>query len=196
MWSLGAILSLGEQGLGHWQQMLHYAMSSLTGQDHARPEVESKHWYEYMCWFQSGKYDIPKWLSAESIHILNDMLQVDPKRRIPIRELLRHPWMLKGINHSVSWRSRFKVSLRSNTAAGMWLTLQMFEMWIQSSAVIMWSNLSWYYICHYGYRSRTCIRLWPHNWHPTLRPHGRAIGCLLWGFVTRYNGTALYHIID
>jgi maternal embryonic leucine zipper kinase len=57
---------------------------------------------------QSGKYETPKWLSQESISILQDLLQVDPKRRIPIKQLLKHPWLMKDFNHSVSWRSKYK----------------------------------------------------------------------------------------
>ncbi|ELT89723.1 hypothetical protein CAPTEDRAFT_157465, partial [Capitella teleta] len=57
---------------------------------------------------QSGKYEIPKWLSIESQEIVGALLQVDPKRRIPIRDLVRHPWLLKGCDQPVSWRSKFK----------------------------------------------------------------------------------------
>ena len=57
---------------------------------------------------QSGKYEIPKWLSKESIQILENLLQVDPKRRIPIKELLRHPWVVQGFNHPVSFKSKYK----------------------------------------------------------------------------------------
>ena len=59
---------------------------------------------------QSGKYEIPKWLSRDSIQILDDLLQVDPKRRIPIRELMRHPWLKKGGEHSVTCKSKYCVS--------------------------------------------------------------------------------------
>ncbi|KAK2180773.1 hypothetical protein NP493_426g00015 [Ridgeia piscesae] len=57
---------------------------------------------------QTGKYEVPKWLSRESINVLAAMLQVDPKKRITIKELLHHPWVQKDFNHSVSWRSKFK----------------------------------------------------------------------------------------
>jgi len=36
------------------------------------------------------------------------MLQVDPRRRITVKQLLRHPWLIKGYGHTVSWRSKFK----------------------------------------------------------------------------------------
>jgi maternal embryonic leucine zipper kinase len=59
--------------------------------------------------FQSGRYEIPKWLSAESVELLAALLQVDPKQRIQIRDLVRHPWLLHGYNQPVSWRSKHKV---------------------------------------------------------------------------------------
>lgn len=33
---------------------------------------------------------------------------MDPKQRISIRDLVRHPWLLSGFNQPVSWRSKFK----------------------------------------------------------------------------------------
>ncbi|XP_033976734.1 maternal embryonic leucine zipper kinase [Trematomus bernacchii] len=53
-----------------------------------------------------GKYDNPHWLSPGSILILNQMLQVDPKRRITLRQLLDHPWVMKDYNSPVEWLSR------------------------------------------------------------------------------------------
>ncbi|PNI98929.1 MELK isoform 12, partial [Pan troglodytes] len=40
-----------------------------------------------------GKYDVPKWLSPSSILLLQQMLQVDPKKRISMKNLLNHPWI-------------------------------------------------------------------------------------------------------
>ncbi|TKS68131.1 Maternal embryonic leucine zipper kinase [Collichthys lucidus] len=40
-----------------------------------------------------GKYDNPRWLSPGSILLLNQMMQVDPKRRLTVRQLLDHPWL-------------------------------------------------------------------------------------------------------
>ncbi|XP_015231666.1 PREDICTED: maternal embryonic leucine zipper kinase [Cyprinodon variegatus] len=53
-----------------------------------------------------GKYDNPKWLSPGSILLLNQMMQVDPKRRLTVRQLLDHPWVIKDYNSPVEWRSR------------------------------------------------------------------------------------------
>ncbi|XP_055077005.1 maternal embryonic leucine zipper kinase [Periophthalmus magnuspinnatus] len=53
-----------------------------------------------------GKYDNPQWLSPGSIILLNQMMQVDPKRRLTVRQLLDHPWVLKDYNSPVEWHSR------------------------------------------------------------------------------------------
>ncbi|KAJ0050911.1 hypothetical protein NL108_009899 [Boleophthalmus pectinirostris] len=53
-----------------------------------------------------GKYDNPHWLSTGSILLLNQMMQVDPKRRLTVRQLLDHPWVLKDYNSPVEWHSR------------------------------------------------------------------------------------------
>jgi serine/threonine protein kinase len=43
---------------------------------------------------QSGMYEKPEWLSDSSIEMLDQLLQVDPKRRITVTQLLYHPWVL------------------------------------------------------------------------------------------------------
>uniref|UniRef100_A0A665WQF1 non-specific serine/threonine protein kinase n=2 Tax=Echeneis naucrates TaxID=173247 RepID=A0A665WQF1_ECHNA len=53
-----------------------------------------------------GNYDNPRWLSPGSILILNQMMQVDPKRRLSVRQLLDHPWVVKDYNSPVEWHSR------------------------------------------------------------------------------------------
>lgn len=47
---------------------------------------------------QSGVYEKPEWLSESSIEMLDQLLQVDPKRRITVSQLLFHPWVLKDCN--------------------------------------------------------------------------------------------------
>uniref|UniRef100_A0A665WQN7 Maternal embryonic leucine zipper kinase n=1 Tax=Echeneis naucrates TaxID=173247 RepID=A0A665WQN7_ECHNA len=58
-----------------------------------------------------GNYDNPRWLSPGSILILNQMMQVDPKRRLSVRQLLDHPWVVKDYNSPVEWHSRQPVHL-------------------------------------------------------------------------------------
>ncbi|XP_075946831.1 maternal embryonic leucine zipper kinase [Anarhichas minor] len=53
-----------------------------------------------------GKYDNPQWLSPGSVLLLNQMMQVDPKRRLTVRQLLDHPWAITDYNSPVEWRSK------------------------------------------------------------------------------------------
>ncbi|KAM4708218.1 maternal embryonic leucine zipper kinase [Discoglossus pictus] len=53
-----------------------------------------------------GKYEIPKWLSPGSVLILSQMLQVDPKKRITVKHLLNHPWLMHGCTCPVEWQSK------------------------------------------------------------------------------------------
>ncbi|XP_051983181.1 maternal embryonic leucine zipper kinase [Xyrauchen texanus] len=53
-----------------------------------------------------GKYSIPQWLSPASILLLNNMMQVDPKRRLTVKHLLDHPWVMKGYSTPVEWHSK------------------------------------------------------------------------------------------
>ncbi|ESO81991.1 hypothetical protein LOTGIDRAFT_170401 [Lottia gigantea] len=60
---------------------------------------------------QSGKYDVPDWLSPESSILIAQMLQVDPKRRISIQQLINHPWLRKGFNIPCEFESKYKSTL-------------------------------------------------------------------------------------
>ncbi|XP_022356731.1 maternal embryonic leucine zipper kinase isoform X8 [Enhydra lutris kenyoni] len=53
-----------------------------------------------------GKYEVPKWLSSSSILLLQQMLQVDPKKRISVKNLLNHPWIMHDYNCPVEWQSK------------------------------------------------------------------------------------------
>ncbi|XP_062372289.1 maternal embryonic leucine zipper kinase isoform X1 [Sardina pilchardus] len=53
-----------------------------------------------------GRYNNPPWLSPASILLLNQMMQVDPKRRLTVRQLLAHPWVMEGYSTPVEWHSR------------------------------------------------------------------------------------------
>nr|XP_027226981.1 maternal embryonic leucine zipper kinase-like [Penaeus vannamei] len=57
---------------------------------------------------QAGVYEKPEWLSAGSRDFLGTMLQVDPKRRITITQLLNHPWIVLGQPHGVDATSKYK----------------------------------------------------------------------------------------
>lgn len=53
-----------------------------------------------------GTYNNPHWLSPGSILLLNQMMQVDPKHRVTIKQLLDHPWMTSGYDSPVEWHSK------------------------------------------------------------------------------------------
>uniref|UniRef100_A0A8D0AJA3 Maternal embryonic leucine zipper kinase n=1 Tax=Sander lucioperca TaxID=283035 RepID=A0A8D0AJA3_SANLU len=53
-----------------------------------------------------GTYENPRWLSPGSVLLLNQMMQMDPKRRLSVRHLLDHPWVMKDYNSPVAWHSR------------------------------------------------------------------------------------------
>ncbi|XP_044269676.1 maternal embryonic leucine zipper kinase-like [Tribolium madens] len=53
----------------------------------------------------SGKYAEPPFLSPESKRLISCMLQVDPKKRITVQELLSHRWLTLGILDPVDYNS-------------------------------------------------------------------------------------------
>ena len=62
---------------------------------------------------QHGIYSTPEWLSEESKQLLSQLLQVEPKRRITIPDLLQHTWLTKGFNVPIEWQSKYKVSWKT-----------------------------------------------------------------------------------
>ena len=56
---------------------------------------------------QSGKYEVPSWLSSDSLNLLSELLQVDPKRRLTMQQLIYHAWVMKGYSSSVDWQTRY-----------------------------------------------------------------------------------------
>ncbi|XP_049328394.1 maternal embryonic leucine zipper kinase isoform X2 [Astyanax mexicanus] len=52
-----------------------------------------------------GHYDNPRWLSPGSVLLLNQMMQVEPKRRLSVRQLLDHPWVMKDYSSPVEWHT-------------------------------------------------------------------------------------------
>ncbi|KAK9506875.1 hypothetical protein O3M35_008728 [Rhynocoris fuscipes] len=63
----------------------------------------------------AGKYEEPPWLSKESKQIINDMLQVDPRKRITVNELLSHPWITMGYYEPVSFKTLHQYHERNDT---------------------------------------------------------------------------------
>lgn len=57
---------------------------------------------------QNGKYENPPWLTEESKTLISRMLQVDPQKRVTIKQLMTHPWLTKDTNVPVEWKSKYK----------------------------------------------------------------------------------------
>ena len=88
--------------------------------------------YEKPSWLSEGSLIIMKKVAGSYIHTLHSlnkgnflqlcvyalkhkflllqMLQVDAKKRITIRELLRDPWMMDGYDVPVKWQSKYHAS--------------------------------------------------------------------------------------
>merc|ERR1719510_455087 len=56
---------------------------------------------------QQGIYEKPVWLTVGSLQLLDRMLQVDAKKRITIKDLLVHPWLMDGYEKPVKWQSKY-----------------------------------------------------------------------------------------
>nr|CAD7587067.1 unnamed protein product [Timema genevievae] len=62
----------------------------------------------------NGKYDEPTWLSIDTRKLIRSMLQVDPKKRISINELLCHPWLMLGYGDPVISDSLYEFQERED----------------------------------------------------------------------------------
>lgn len=45
---------------------------------------------------QKGNYEIPSFLSQDSVKLIGELLRHKPEKRIKMDQLLKHPWLLKG----------------------------------------------------------------------------------------------------
>ena len=43
-----------------------------------------------------------------SLDMLHAMLQTDPKKRITVKEMLHHPWLMDGYEKPVKWQSKYE----------------------------------------------------------------------------------------
>ena len=68
-----------------------------------------------MICFQVGHYTTPDWLSPGSKMLISQLLQVDPKKRIPMSALLDHPWLTENFNSPIEWESKYTVGIQSMT---------------------------------------------------------------------------------
>jgi len=67
---------------------------------------------------QAGVYEKPAWLTQGSLQLLSQMLQVDPKKRITVKQLLTHPWILDGYEKPVKWQSKYRTSALDEEIVG------------------------------------------------------------------------------
>ena len=51
---------------------------------------------------KGGNYTMPVWLSAGARGLIRSMLQVDPKKRVEIRELIRNDWINNGERNQIT----------------------------------------------------------------------------------------------
>lgn len=58
---------------------------------------------------QAGIYEKPDWLSASSLDLLDNLLQVNPSRRATIKEILSHSWLVTHLCSSVQWTSQHRI---------------------------------------------------------------------------------------
>uniref|UniRef100_A0AAR2L517 Maternal embryonic leucine zipper kinase n=1 Tax=Pygocentrus nattereri TaxID=42514 RepID=A0AAR2L517_PYGNA len=79
----------------------------IQGKSYIGSEVSTICVCDLLCFvfLQKGHYDNPRWLSPGSVLLLNQMMQVEPKRRLTVRQLLDHPWVMKGYSSPVEWHS-------------------------------------------------------------------------------------------
>ncbi|NXW53957.1 MELK kinase, partial [Eurystomus gularis] len=56
-----------------------------------------------------GEYVVPDWLSKSSTLLLCQMLQVDPKKRVTVENLVNHPWLMEGYSDAVEWQSKYSL---------------------------------------------------------------------------------------
>ncbi|XP_048589644.1 maternal embryonic leucine zipper kinase isoform X2 [Nematostella vectensis] len=57
---------------------------------------------------QKGEYEIPSWLSQGTVAILGQLLQVSPRKRAKIQDLVNHDWVMKGYAAPVKWQTKIK----------------------------------------------------------------------------------------
>lgn len=51
----------------------------------------------------NGQYDEPSWMSQSSRRLIRAMLQIDPHKRITIKELCSHPWITAGFLNPITF---------------------------------------------------------------------------------------------
>jgi len=87
---------------------------------------------------QSGVYEKPTWLSKGSLELLQAMLQTDPKRRITVKELLQHPWLMEGYEKPVKWQSRYRTAVLDESIVGTMAGHYNLSRQVQAEQLLQW----------------------------------------------------------
>lgn len=66
-------------------------------------------WCRYRACAPVCLYNVFLWRQCSFIALLSFHLQVDPKRRLIVKQLLDHPWVMKGYSTPVEWHSKHPV---------------------------------------------------------------------------------------
>ncbi|KAI1732853.1 protein kinase domain-containing protein [Ditylenchus destructor] len=90
VWSMGVLL---------------YALlcGALPFEDESMPKLYKK--------ILAGTYYEPQFLSAQSKELLRGMLNVNPKNRITVKQLLVHPWLNKNYHQPLKWKSIYDMNI-------------------------------------------------------------------------------------
>lgn len=65
---------------------------------------------------KKGQFPVPHWLSAKSLGLLKEMLQIHADKRIQVKNILQHPWLVTPYEEPVSWESTFQPDRLNQTA--------------------------------------------------------------------------------
>lgn len=43
-----------------------------------------------------GRYSVPSFVTAPARHLIGKLMMVDPDKRLPLSEVLKHPWIIRN----------------------------------------------------------------------------------------------------
>jgi len=87
---------------------------------------------------QAGVYEKPTWLSQGSLQLLDVMLQTDPKRRITVKGLLNHPWLMEGYEKPVRWQSKYRTAVLDEGIVGLMAGHYRVSRQVQAEQILKW----------------------------------------------------------
>jgi len=87
---------------------------------------------------QAGVYEKPDWLSKGSLELLQAMLQTDPKKRITVKQLLVHPWIMEGYQEPVRWQTRYRTAVLDESIVGSMASHNNLSRQMQAEKLLQW----------------------------------------------------------